>query len=300
METKQFFARVLSMAAMTLMGFLISCSDNDTMLQQEAADVAEDAITDYYFEDADDITSIALLSDDGPDSGERMASSRTITIQDPRFNCTGVVATITIDALSTVNTPKGDIVVDFGTGCSDILGNLRKGKILIQFEGRRFYPGSTVVTTFDGYSINDIALSGVRTLTNVSESNALAPKFRIELTNGKAVWPDGASATRTHCFERKWIRAINPLNDAMEVEQCPDRDFAAEGINRRGRNYRMIILEPLVYKRGCPIAVSGAKQFIDKDTGKVVTVDYGDGTCDRVITISMEGNSRTINVSKGG
>lgn len=299
MKTKQFFGRALSVVALTMIGFLISCSENDAMFEQEAADVAEDAITDYYFEDADDMTSIALLADDGPETGGRMAESRTIIIQDPRFNCNGVVVTITIDEASTFDTPLGDIVIDFGTGCSDVLGNIRKGKILVHFEGRRFQPGSTVVTTFDGYSINDIALSGTRTLTNITGSNTESPKFSIQLADGKAVWPDGAQATRDHCFVRTWLRELNPLNDAMEVDQCPDADYAAQGTNRRGREYKMEILEPLLYKRGCPIAVSGVKQFTVTG-GKVITVDYGDGTCDRVITITIDGNTRTLNVSKNG
>jgi hypothetical protein len=62
----------------------------------------------------------------------------------------------------------------------------------------------------------------------------------------------------------------------------------------------MTILEPLVYKRGCPIAVEGVKQFVDVATGKVVLVDYGDGACDRIITISVDGNSRSVNVGRRG
>jgi hypothetical protein len=302
MKTISFFRKALALVAIVSLGAVISCTENDLALQQEAADVAEDAITDYFFEDADDMTSLVMLADDGTDTGGRVAEGpRTITITDPRFNCEGIVITITMDEESTPNVPKGEIVIDFGeAGCTDILGNLRKGKIIINFTGRRFLPESTVVTTFDGYSINDIQLSGVRTLTNITESNVEAPKFQVELENGKAIWPDATEATREHCFVREWIRAANPLNDAMVVDQCADAEVAASGTNRRGRAYTMTILEPLVYKRGCPIAVEGVKQFVDVATGKVVLVDYGDGACDRIITISVDGNSRSVNVGRRG
>ena len=301
MKPLSFFKKTLAMMAIISLGAVISCTEDNLALQQEAADVAEDAITDYYFEDADDMAGIAMLADNATDDGGRVADGpRTITIQDPRFNCDGVVITITLDPESSPNVPKGTIVIDFGDGCTDLLGNVRKGKIIINFEGRRFLPGSIVVTTFDGYSVNDIALSGVRTLTNITASNVSAPKFQIELVDGLAVWPDGTEATREHCLVREWIRAANPLNDAMVVDQCGDADVAASGTNRRGRAYTMSILEPLVYKRGCPIAVEGVKQFVDVASGKVVTVDFGDGECDRIITITVDGNSRNVTVNKRG
>ncbi|HRJ31851.1 MAG TPA: hypothetical protein PLV21_11460 [Cyclobacteriaceae bacterium] len=300
MKTISFLKSTLAVLTVALLGIAVSCTDESAQLQQEAADIAEDAITDYYFEDADDMTGLALLADNATDGGRVADGPRVITITDPRFNCTGVVITITMDAASTPNVPKGVIVIDFGSGCTDVLGNLRKGKIIITFNGRRFLPGSTVTTTFDGYSVNDIALSGVRTLTNVTASNVEAPKFQVQLADGRAVWPDGTEATREHCFVREWIRAANPLNDAMVVTQCGDAAVAASGTNRRGRAYTMSITAQLVYKRGCPIAVSGIKQFTDVATSKVITVDYGDGTCDRIITITVDGNTRNVNVSKRG
>jgi hypothetical protein len=53
-------------------------------------------------------------------------------------------------------------------------------------------------------------------------------------------------------------------------------------------------MEELVYRRGCPIAVSGKKKFINVATGKEIIIDYGTGECDRSITITIEGDVRTI------
>ncbi|MBX2962810.1 MAG: hypothetical protein KF687_09880 [Cyclobacteriaceae bacterium] len=301
MKVKMFFRKMFTLAAVAAIGVVVSCTDDSGQFQQEVADVAEDAITDFYFEDVDDITGVAMLADNSTDDGGRVASGpRVITITDPRFNCSGVVITITMDPESSPIVPKGEIVIDFGDGCTDVSGNVRKGKIIINFTGRRFHPGSTVVTTFENYFVNEISLDGVRTLTNITSSSVSAPKFRVVLRNGIAIWPDGTEATREHCFEREWIRAANPLNDAMVVSQCSDAAVAASGTNRRGREYTMSITKPLVYKRGCPIAVEGIKQFTDVATGKVVTVDYGNGTCDRTITITVDGNTRNVNVNKRG
>lgn len=281
--------------------FAFSCSDNDTILTEEAAYVAEDAVSDYALEDADDLAGLAMTSDEGPNTGGKVSGEpRTFSINDPRCACENFSATITIDPESTPEVPRGQIVLDFGEGCTGPLGNVRKGKIIITFVGRRFMPGSTIVTTFDGYSINDIALDGVRTLTNISGSTNEAPKCRVQLEDGLAVWPDGTEATREHCYVREWFRASNPVNDELRVDQCDDVDNAASGTNRRGRAYTMKIVERLIYKRGCPIAVSGIKEFTDVASGKVITVDYGDGSCDRIITVTVGGQSRSFEVKRRG
>jgi hypothetical protein len=91
---------------------------------------------------------------------------------------------------------------------------------------------------------------------------------------------------------------INPSDDVLVVAQCADADVAASGTNRRGVAYTMIIQSDLIYKRGCPIAVQGVKIF--RFNGKEITVDYGSGECDNIVTITVDGNSHSVNVRKRG
>ncbi len=300
MDTLHFIKKRIAPVAATILVLFSSCDPQETPLQEEAASVAEDVISDMAFEDADDLAGLALLADPATAGGRTYGEPRVITVIDPRCNCENLVITIELDNDSSAEHPKGTITIDFGAGCTDPIGNVRKGKIIVSFNGRRFQPGSTVITTFQNYSINDIQLEGIRTLTNISESNEEAPAFEIELTNGRSTWPDGTQATREHCYVREWTRAANPLNDALTVSQCGGRENAATGTNRRGRSYAMKIVEPLVYKRGCPIAVSGIKELTDLTSGKVITVDYGNGSCDRTVTMTFGGQSRTIEVNRRG
>lgn len=300
MKTFNMLTKNLGVALIVTLSGFMACDPEDKFLQEESAQVAEDVISDFVFEDVDDLAGLALMADAATSGGRTDSGPRNINIPDPRCGCPNVTVTITLDPASTSEHPVGTIVIDFGSGCTDPAGNGRKGKIVINFSGRRFQPGSTVVTTFDGYSVNDIALSGTRTLTNISTSTEDAPVFQIELDNGQATWPDGTVATREHCFVRTWQRGTVPANDQLLVTQCPGEDLAATGVNRRGRSYAMKIVETLVYRRGCPIAVSGVKEFTDLTTGKVITVDYGDGTCDRIITITIDGQSRSFEVNRRG
>jgi hypothetical protein len=268
--------------------FMASCNDENRLTLKDSQDIAEDALTDSYFADADDMSGIAMQSDNETAGQAPATGARSINIQDSRMNCATV--TITPDATSTQAVPKGVITLDFGSGCTDLRGNVREGKIIITYNGRRFIPGSTVILTTDGYSINGIALEGTRTLTNISGSTEAAPKFSIVLTGGKATFPDGSVALREASFTREWIRAANPTEDQLRVEG------SASGTTRRERSYTMTIEETLVYKRFCELPVSGVKIFtVD---GKPITIDYGDGECDRSVTYTVGDNTVTTNVGK--
>lgn len=294
MKTNNFLRKGAAVLAAVSLGLAFSCEDAETPYEQEAAYIAEESVTDYYYEDADDMAGVAVAAEAGAAGGKVSNIDGILEVNDDRF-CAAVSVIISLE--STMEHPIGDILIDFGTGCEDPRGNVRSGKIKIHFEGRRFLPGSSITITFENYFINGIILKGTRTLTNIAESTEVNPKFQVEL-EGSIEWPDGTEATREHCYTREWVRAENPLLDMMLVNQCGDVDFAASGTNRRGIEYQMLILEELVYKRGCPIAVQGVKKFIQVATGKEITVDYGDGECDRIVTITVDGNSRSVNVGR--
>jgi hypothetical protein len=150
-------------------------------------------------------------------------------------------------------------------------------------------PQSTVVVTVENYTINGIKIEGARTLTNVTASTADAPEFNVELKNGKAIFEDLTFATRESNITSKWIRAANPLEDKLIIAQ----GSKANGTTRGGRTYKVDILAQLEFKRACGIAVTGVKKYtIDGD--KEVTIDYGDGTCDKNFTMTVNGVTRTI------
>lgn len=292
---KRIFVNGLSGLLMVGLTALVSC-DNDKFdfTGNDAQNVENEAATDGYFEDADDMASLAVAADNATSTGSKESASGRAGVKpaDLRFAC----ATVTLEFAgdNTGNAPHGYITIDFGTGCTDLRGNTRKGIIHVEFEGRRFLPGSTITTTLEGYSINGIELEGTRTVTNTSASVEAAPTFNIILEGGKATWPDGSEATREVNRTRQWIRAANPLQDEWTVEGT------AAGTNRNERVYQVEITKPLVYKRECAVgsrvfmAVEGTKVLtVD---GKTIIIDYGDGECDRTVTITIDGVSRQVEV----
>lgn len=271
-----------------------SCKEDEPerITLQDTADLTEEAVTDAYFQDLDDMAGLAI---EAPTETEYSngRTSATITIQDHRFACDGVIITVEPDANSTTETPSGVLTVDFGTnGCSDLKGNVRKGKVIFTYHGKRFVPGSTVVTTTQEYSINGIRLEGVRTSTNAQSSTSDAPRFNVTLDNGKATFPDGRIATRESNITWQWNRAESPIDDNLQIESTS----TASGTTRGGRSYQVTLSEDVVYKRHCGIAVSGIKHYTI-DSEKEISINYGEGSCDQSFSVTVNGVTRDISLN---
>jgi hypothetical protein len=286
------FLKIASLAVVAAMFAMASCKDEERLTLSDTQDISEEAVTDSYFQDMDDMAGVAIEAPtDDQYSGGRTAT--TITIEDERFNCDGIVVTIEPGANSTIEHPMGVLTVDFGTtGCSDGRGNVRTGKLKFTYDGWRFQPGSTIVTEPINYTINTIKLEGTRTLTNVTGSSDETPKFNAKLDNGKATFVDGAVALRESDITWQWNRnAAGAADDELTINPA-----SASGTTRGGRSYTVNVLEPLVYRRFCGIAVDGVKKYVI-DNSKEITINYGDGECDKEVTITVNGVTRDINVN---
>ena len=240
----------------------------------------------------------------GGKAGEIAGIPRSIKdkITDTRFSC----ATVTLEffqdnvpaSTGVVANPHGKIVIDFGTGCTGPNGRVRKGQIVIEFKGRRFLPLSFVSITFVGYSVDGIKIEGTRTETNVSDSNESAPKFNITEVGMKVTYLDGTFATRTVDKTRTWNRAVNPSDDTWTVTG------SASGTSRKGKEYSMLITKALKFSRSCAfilkvvVPVEGIKELTA--SGKKVTLDFGSGTCDTKVTITINGISKEVTMTDNG
>jgi hypothetical protein len=281
---------ILMIAAIS---FITSCNEEERITAQDSQDISEEAVTDSYFQDMDDMAGVAVESPSTTEYNGGRAQS-TFQVSDTRFRCDGTPLTLTLTrgANSTPEAPNGVITVDFGSGCTDLRGNTRAGKLTFTYNGRRFMPNSTVIVTGENYTINGIKLEGTRTLKNVTGSTDASPKFNAVLTGGKATFEDGSQATRESNITWQWIRATNPTDDKLIIDQSS----TASGTTKAGRNYQVSLLEQLEYKRFCGIAVSGIKRYIVNGE-KEITVDYGDGECDKEVTVTVNGVVRNIRVN---
>ncbi|MEL6589111.1 MAG: hypothetical protein AAFQ68_03485 [Bacteroidota bacterium] len=270
----------------TLMFALTACDPQDGMedaIAEEEIDLVElesevsgtmDDIEEFAFE-AMEVTDPSSFARSFPN-----ASARAIP----------ACATVTHD--STAKT----ILIDFGTGCVGPDGKTRSGQLLITYTMRLYRPGATLSLASISYAVNGVSVEGTKTITNVSASFQDNLSLNVSLPDGKLTFPNGDTVTRVVDKTYTWVRAANPALDEFHV------DGSIQGNNRAGETYNCQILSTLIWKRKCKrlgirIPVEGTK-LIQKGSRPDLTADFGDGTCDHLITLSANGNSRVIDLSQ--
>lgn len=265
--------------------FVTSCQQSAENPTQNFEATTADAIAEADFDEIDDISQGAMGYSDGSIGGK--ISSEEGRGMDERASC----ATVTHDKEAQT------ITIDFGDGCIGPHGHTRSGIIFITYTGKRFIPGSIWTITLKDFYIDDRHIEGTRTVENVSESLEDNPKFHITLVGGKVTWPDGVFATREVDRYRVWVRAANPLLDEMHILE----GSIAYGLNKEGDSYSSTVLTDLVYKKICRsdrsarFPVSGVKEItVGENT---ILIDFGDGECDSLVTITKDGVTTEVDLA---
>ena len=290
MKTSNWLKKGSFLAVMALFALMVSCHQNANDLNSNiSSNVQSEATTDSYHGEVQDMSSMAMNSTSETLSGRSSESSREVTGLgniDDRFKC--AVVTHIKDPSSTPAKPIGTITIDFGTGCKDNHGKTRSGMIIINYSGKRFMPGSLITTTFKDYYRNGVKIEGTHSFANITPTLLDYPKFQIIIAGGKLTFPDGRIATREQNMTREWQRGANPLQDKWVV------DGKASGSNKNGKSFTMEITKSLIYSMACRfsnkvfIPVEGIKHLVCES--KDIIIDYGDGTCDNKVTITVNGN----------
>ncbi len=264
-------------AACAFLAFTISgCnSESDPInAQPNLALVEDDFQVAQAFEDLDNLT-LTVLDKSG--LGARMSEDIPLTEICPS-------AKIILD-----KTAK-NIVVDFGNGCTGSNGITRKGKIMLSYTGNLLFPGSKVTTTFESYFVNGKKIEGIRTVTNTGINLATGTiSLTVKLENGKITWPDNTFVT----VVSDQIRAVKLGTAGYEASILG----TANGKSRTGVDYTSTVRDALIIKQSCVESgvwapSSGILQFTY--SGNTVSVDYGSGICDKVVTISYPGGSKDV------
>lgn len=281
MKTKDFWTKITAILLLTTLLAAVGCNTEDTPSEfsaEDTDDAMSEAMDDSANDDAEDLA-LTALSSDGAIDGK-------ISETDDRFGCAEVIRT--------GDKAAGTIRIDFGDGCTDKRGRVRSGAILVTYSGIWSEAGSSWTVTFENYAVNEVQITGTRRVENIT-TDTLRRRFQVDLEDGEAVWPDGRIARRRlhHIREHERDSSSNLLLRLIIYG-------TAEGNHRNGRGYQIEILEPLVYERSCAaegvfIPVKGKKLI--KHGNRQLTVDYGDGTCDNVVTlINANGRMKEIRI----
>ena len=277
MKLKNF---LLTATTIVVVGGFSACKkDNNSSSEIETTfELSGDqAISDNLNSDAE-----YVLNEAGIDNNFSGNTPATVTSTLNVLSC----ATVTITPLQ--GFPK-NITIDFGGGCTSTNGITRSGKIYVTLSDSLRKSGSVAVMTFENYYVSGFKKEGKITWTNTSQGGIKSWQRRCE--DGKVTAPGGRYWLHTGTQEVVQTQGSStPFNLLDDVFSITGNHTVT---NAAGKSRVSTITDALEKKVSCEnidmgkIKIEGPNHF--------AVLDFGDGSCDKIATISIDGNSpRTI------
>lgn len=276
-------SRMMSFLLSCVFMFFMACEVGDEIpvnFEEDETSVyeAEESVEEL-FDVLESITNSAIKLSDGNSGG------RVLETTDPELEC----ATVGF----TGNLQEGRVEINFGDGCQGPDGKIRKGKIVVEYEGNWLASGSKIYTILTDFYVDDIKIQGTRIMKNVSEVSGTLV-YTVGIMEGKVKWPDGTYMTRAS--ERTHTLTFGDALSDFELQV----EGEASGITRLGLEYVSKTVEPLVFKSSCRgntiyLPVSGIKTITIPEKPEI-SVNYGEGECDNKFRVTIGEGSKEVTI----
>lgn len=273
------FIVILSIFAGSLI--FVSCEKND------------EKVTDQDIEMADDEAVVTLMFDQAFIEADMALEQLEYNWKHPSGlkSVLDTCPVIYVNHNDSTYWPK-TVSIDFGTeGCEGPFGNIRKGKIIINITDRYLKQGSVRAVIFEDFYINDFKVEGTKTVTNEGRNDDGFMYFSVELTGGKVTTPAGKVITHEFSKTRTWIEGEQTPRWRWDDKYLIEGE--ASGINRFGIAYTRTITTPLLVATSCRWIMSGVVEIQPEDR-PLILLNFGNGECDDVATITVNGETREI------
>lgn len=269
---------------------LFSCNKEDSLISsQDEAIVSNDAAVEAIVETAD--YEVDLFT--GSDANILLAGSTNKSTMDGPFwgrYKIGQRPIITIEGT------KGSfpiiITIDYGSGVELVNGNMIKGKIVINITASPRTLGATRTVTFVDFYINEIKIEGTRTISFIAGLDGIGFTIVGEML---ITFPDGSTIEResekTRLFVQGWQTPADLSDDKFQITGF------ASSVSSEGYSFSAIINEPLIRLGTCRFISEGVVVF-SLNNKPIATLDYGNGTCDDLATITKNGETKVITLGK--
>lgn len=275
---------LLFVMAICSIAFITSCKKTDSAASVEEIETTFDlsgkqAIADNLTQDDNDIVDEVTATN----SLNGSYALGPITVN----NVLGACAVVTV----TGSFPAKNISIDFGTGCTNGFGVTRKGIINIVLTDSLRKSGSVATVTFNNYYINGFKKEGTITWTNTTVVGSGTPSWNRKVASGKITSPTGDFWLHTADINISMTAGANTPNNLT------DDIFSISGTrsvtNPAGKTRTSTTLTALQKKAACGNIDQGTLQV--QGPSHVAVIDFGNGTCDNLATISIDGRTpRTI------
>jgi hypothetical protein len=194
-------------------------------------------------------------------------------------------------AVVTNDTVNHVLTIDFGSGCTGPDGRTRSGQVIVGYLGHYLDSGFTRTITFNNFFVDSNQVTGTRSVTNNGFNPSGNLTWTIVAQNMRITRPGGAwhewNSTRTREMTAGLATPHMPLDDQYRITGT------AASSNSQGGSVTAVITSPLHKAVACHWVDSGTVEITPLNL-PVRILDYGSGNCDRMATVTVNGNTRTI------
>jgi hypothetical protein len=258
-----------------------SCNKSEnTSSTKETTEASTDVLAETTFDEVQEMADLAYEM--------KTTVLKSINDDDNFGDHFGDCATISLD---TTVMPRV-LTIDFGTEnclCRD--GKYRRGQIIVTFNGRYFMPGTVITHGFNDYYVNDNHVEGLKTLTNEGFNEDGFIWFSIVVNGQITLAENGNKITWSANKSRTWIEGMDtPRRHRDDVFLITG---SATASNSNGSGFTRLITNPLRRELSCRWFVSGTIEITPVNRPFRV-LDFGDGNCDSLATVTVNGETYTI------
>jgi len=198
-------------------------------------------------------------------------------------------------SLDTTAFPR-TLTIDFGNEnclCND--GKYRRGKIIISFTGRYREVGTIRTTTFDSFYVNDNKVEGTKVVTNKGLNGDGHMYWTMDVEGKITLANDSGTIQWNAQRQREWFAGFDTPRDRWDDIYMITG--TANGTRINGISWTRTITKALESKLACRFIVSGTISI--KPEGRPERIlDFGNGECDNLATVTVNGEVHTIHLRK--
>jgi hypothetical protein len=201
------------------------------------------------------------------------------------------------------DTTNGIVILDFGNGCRASKDDrIRKGKVVWTYSKKLHQKTAVLTTSFENYMVkrfnnfDSVMLDNSSSITTThvdSNQNGMILERQVNII---LKFGDG---TKISNQGRNDITAkVEAISDKFDNSYIQKQGNSLSGIDRKGKSFKRTVISDLLTKGSCQFysdykPVSGKEAFeID---GKSILIDYGNGTCDGEVSITINGKTKKTN-----
>jgi hypothetical protein len=193
-------------------------------------------------------------------------------------------ATVTVSS----NTYPKEIIIEYLKGCSTHHHD-KYGKVIINLSDTITNEGAVQTITYQDFYMDSIKIELTASLKNLGKN--AAGNWVIEKKYTQTIIKNTETYVRTNTESAEWI-------SGFETSDRTDNVYSVTGsgsvVLNDTASYTKTITTPLLFDASCDYIKSGVIEL--NRNGVVSVINYGDGTCDSVATVTTEGTTEEISL----